>query len=337
MGGDYAPFEVVQGAVDFARETGRGVLLVGQPDRVRTALAVAEPGRLPVELVPASEVISFGEKVDSIRSKRDSSIRVGLRLVRDGQASGFVSAGHTGAAMALSKLVLGQLDGVDRPALPAPFPRRNGGATVLLDVGANVDCRPEHFRQFAVMGHHYARRIFGAENPRVALLSIGEEDSKGTETLREVSRILRETRINFIGNVEGNDLFHDRADVVVCDGFVGNVALKVAEGVAEAVGAILREETRSGSMISNGISMLGALALRPALTNLKKKMDYEEIGGVPLLGLKGVSIVAHGRSRARAIRSALRVADQAVESRMSELIGGEIEALHQAEKRLAAS
>ena len=329
MGGDHAPGEIVRGGVEYARLTGRKVLLVGRPGPIEEALAELDVSGLDIEVVPARDVIGFGEKITSVRSKRDSSIHVGTRLVRDGKASAFVSAGHTGAVMAVSKVVYGLLPGVDRPALPAPLPRRTAGYTILLDAGANVDCRIEHLRQFAVMGAHYARRIFGVDNPRVALLSIGEEDSKGNDTLREVARILRETSINFVGNVEGNHLFGDRADVVVCDGFVGNIALKVGEGIAESIVGMIRDE-----VTKTAFRRLGAFFLRKAFGELKRRTDYAEYGGVPLLGLKRVTIVAHGRSSARAIRNALRAGDAAARERIVERIGEDIAELHRAEERL---
>ncbi|NJN64528.1 MAG: phosphate acyltransferase PlsX [Acidobacteria bacterium] len=332
MGGDLAPLEVVQGAVDYARDTGRKILLVGAPDAVEAALAHADPSRTaPCEIVPASETIGFEDTIRSIRSKRDSSIRVGIRLVKDGRAAGFVSAGHTGAVMALSKVVLGLIEGVDRPALPAPLPRRGEGFTILLDAGANVDSKPEHLLQFAAMGADYSSSIFQVEDPRVALLSIGEEDSKGTDELREVARVLSESSINFIGNCEGNTLFTDRADVVVCDGFVGNVALKVAEGLAEAIYGMIKDEVNAGSVLN----LLGALAMRPTFRSLKRRIDYAETGGVPLLGVRGISVVAHGRSNAKAIRSALRVAAQAHQTALVEKIGREIAHLTETRARLS--
>jgi glycerol-3-phosphate acyltransferase PlsX len=333
MGGDTAPAEPVRGAVEYSRENGRGVVLVGRRGPIEDELGAIDTAGADVSIVEASEVVSSEETLATIRSKRDSSIRVGVRLVRDGEASALVSAGHTGAMMALSKVVFGVLPGVDRPALPAPLPRRTSGHTILLDAGANVDCKAEHFLQFAVMGADYARHVFNIDDPRVALLSIGEEESKGSDLLFGVSKVLRATSINFIGNVEGNDLWSDRADVVVCDGFVGNIALKVAEGLAEAIYGIIKDEVESGSLLN----MLGALAMRPAFRSLKKRIDYAETGGVPLLGLKGISVVAHGRSNARAIKSAMRVADRAAAQRLVEVIGREIAGLHEAEKRISST
>ncbi|RMG44772.1 MAG: phosphate acyltransferase PlsX [Acidobacteria bacterium] len=333
MGGDHAPHEIVRGALEYARDTGNRVLVVGRPDELEAALARC--GGRPsdrLEIVPASQVIEMGEKITSIRTKRDSSIHVGARLLRDGRAAGFVSAGHTGAMMAVCKVICGLLEGVDRPALPAPLPQRGGGYAILLDAGANLDCRPEHFRQFAVMGHHYARRVFGIERPRVALLSVGEEDTKGTEVLRKVQHILKATKINFIGNVEGNSIFSRRTDVVLCDGFVGNVVLKVSEGIAESIVNELRDEIARGPL-----RRLGALALKPVFRVLMRKLDYAEYGGVPLLGLNGVAVVAHGRSRAKAIRNALKVAETAARLEMVQKIAADIEALHEAEQRLGAT
>ncbi len=332
MGGDHAPSETVRGAVEYARDSGREVILVGEPAAIEGALRGLEMGSAAIDIQPASQVIESGEKIGKIRTKRDSSLHVACRLVRDGRAAALVSAGHTGAFMAIGRVILGRIPGVDRPALPAPFPHRGPGYSILIDAGANLDCRPEHFRQFAVMGFHYARRVFGIENPRVALLGIGEEDSKRNAVQREVASILHETRVNFIGNVEGNDLFADRADVVLCDGFVGNVTLKVAEGLAETFIDELR-----GEIVKDPLKRLGALPLRPVFRVLRNKLDYREYGGVPLLGLEEVAVVAHGRSQSRAIGNALRVAERAADSGMIEKIARDITVLHETEERLAAA
>src|SRR5712691_2480136 len=253
MGSDKAPKPEIEGALQAARHHGVRVLLVGPGPRLKAELA-RDPGarRLPVEVVHASEVITMEDKVQAVRSKRDSSMRVGLRLVREGRAAGFVTAGNTGAAMASAKMVLGALHGVDRPALAAVFPTAPGTAAILLDVGANVDCKPHHLEQFAVMGEIYFRSMFGGmfENkafgrsmfgrrPRVGLLSIGEEETKGNELTRESFQLLKRLPLNFVGNVEGRDLFSGHVDVIVADGFVGNVALKTSEGVANLVRATL--------------------------------------------------------------------------------------------------
>lgn len=331
MGGDHAPREVVRGGVEYARATGRPVVLVGRPEAIEGALRECVLDRARLEIVPAADVIDFQEKISrKVLFGKESSLLVGARLVREGRARAFVSAGHTGAMMAISKVVFGLLDGVDRPALPATLPRVGGGITVLLDVGANVDCKPENLRQFAVMGEIYARLVHGVSAPKVALLSIGEEDTKGNEIGREVARILRETPVQFVGNVEGNDLLTDKADVVVCDGFVGNVALKVAEGVAEAITGLLKTEMTRYPW-RKPVGLLVRRYLRPQL----KRLDYEEIGGVPLLGLRQVSVVAHGRSNAKAVRNALAAADAAASSGMIDRMAREIAVLHEAEQRVA--
>src|ERR1017187_565229 len=227
MGSDRAPKPEIEGALQAARHHGVRVLLVGPQDRLKADLA-RYPGarRLPVEIVHASEVITMEDKVEAIRAKRDSSIRVGLRLVREGRVAGFVTAGNTGAAMATAKFVLGALPGVDRPALATPMPSSTGNPCVLLDVGANVDCKPHNLEQFAVMGEIYARTVLKIKEPRVGLLSIGEEETKGNDLTREAFPLLKALPIRFVGNVEGRDIFSGKADVIVCDGFVGNVALK---------------------------------------------------------------------------------------------------------------
>src|SRR3979411_2189323 len=242
MGSDKAPKPEIEGACQGARQQGVRVLLVGPAPRLKAELA-HYPGarRLPVEVVHATEVITMDDKVEAIRAKRDSSIRVGLRLVREGRAAGFVTAGNTGAAMASAKVVLGALPGVDRPALAAAFPTVLNTAAILLDVGANVDCDPINLEQFAVMGDIYCRAIFGKKRPRIGLLSIGEEESKGNELTREAFPLLKALPINFIGNVEGRDLYNGKADVIVCDGFVGNGARKVSEGLVATVRAMMKE------------------------------------------------------------------------------------------------
>ena len=321
MGGDYAPAEIVRGGVAFARESGRRVLLVGRREAIEPALAAAKAGDAPVEIVEASEVIGFEDHIAAVRSKRDSSLHVGARLVRDGKAAGFVSAGHTGAMMAICKTVLGVIRGVDRPALPAPLPRLDGGRVIIVDAGANLACKAEHLRQFAVMGSHYCRRVFGVPSPKVALLSVGEEDSKGTEVGREAAELLRASSLEFVGNIEGNSLLSGRADVVVCDGFVGNVALKVAEGVAETVGGMLRSE-----LTRRPWRLPLAAWLRSVMRPQWRRLDYAEVGGVPLLGLARAAVVAHGRSSAKATANALRVCEAVVAGGMIEQIAGEFAA-----------
>jgi len=267
--------------------------------------------RLPIEIVHASEYITMEDKVEAIRAKRDNSMRVGLRLVREGRANGFVTAGNTGAAMATAKIVLGAVPGVDRPALAAVFPTAPGNPAMLLDVGANVDCTPENLEQFAIMGDIYFRAMFpnmfgkksGTAGPRVGLLSIGEEEGKGNDLTREAFRLLKQLPLNFVGNVEGRDLYNGQVDVIVADGFVGNVALKISEGVANLVRTALKE-----SLKATITRQVGALLSRSAFTDFKKRLDHTEYGGAPLLGVKGVCIITHGSSNANAMKNAVRVA-----------------------------
>jgi glycerol-3-phosphate acyltransferase PlsX len=316
MGSDKAPKPEIEGALQAARHHGIRVLLIGPEAQLRAELA-RYPGarRLPVEVVHASEVITMHDKVEAIRAKRDSTIRVGLRLVRERRASGFVTAGNTGAAMATAKVVLGALPGVDRPALAAAFPTVLNTAAVLLDVGANVDCTPNNLEQFAVMGDIYCRSIFGMKHPRVGLLSIGEEDSKGNELTRAAFQLLKRLPINFIGNVEGRDLYNGHVDVIVADGFVGNVALKTSEGVARLVRAVLKETLKSTIT-----RQVGAYISRNAFSDFKKRLDHTEYGGAPLLGVKGVCIITHGSSNTNAIKNAMRVAAEFAEGKVNETI-----------------
>jgi glycerol-3-phosphate acyltransferase PlsX len=305
MGSDRAPKPEIEGAILAAREYDVRVLLIGDETRLRAFLA-DHPGaaRLPIEIVHASQVIGMREPAArAVRAKRDSSIRVGLRLVRQGQAAGFVTAGNTGAAMAAAKMVLGTLAGVDRPALAAVFPTATGKAAILLDVGANVDSRPHALQQFAVMGEIYSRHIFGVTRPRVGLLSIGEEESKGNELTRHAFALLKELPLDFVGNVEGRDLYQGAVDVIVCDGFAGNVALKVSEGVADLVRLLLKQ-----SLESTVAAKVGFLLARHAFRDFKRRLDYSEYGGAPLLGVKGACIITHGSANNNAVKNSIRVA-----------------------------
>ncbi len=333
MGSDRAPKPEIEGAIHAARNYGVRVLLVGPEATIKAELdRHPAAARLPIEIVPASEVISMEDKaVQAVRAKRDSSMRVGLRLVRERQAAGFVTAGNTGAAMATAKMVLGALHGVDRPALAAVFPTAPGTAAILLDVGANVDCKAHNLEQFAVMGEIYfrsmfgrsmfGRSMFGAERlgaerrPRVGLLSIGEEETKGNLLTREAFQLLKQLPLNFVGNVEGRDLFNGHVDVIVADGFVGNVALKISEGVANLVRTVLKE-----SLKATITSQVGAMLSRSAFSDFKKRIDHTEYGGAPLLGIKGVCIITHGSSNANAIKNAVRVASEFSERRINESI-----------------
>src|ERR1700752_1439821 len=310
MGSDRPPKPEIEGAIHAARSYGMRVLLVGPEATIRAELDRHPSSlRLPLEIVHASEVITMEDKaVQAVRAKRDSSMRVGLRLVREGRATGFVTAGNTGAAMATAKMVLGGIPGVDRPALAAVFPTAIRTVAILLDVGANVDCTPENLEQFAVMGEIYFRSMFGTRRPRVGLLSIGEEESKGNELTRETFQLLKQLPFNFIGNVEGRDIYSGKVDVIVADGFVGNVALKTSEGVANLVRATLKESLRATIT-----RQVGYLLSRSAFADFKKRLDHTEYGGAPLLGVKGVCFITHGSSNSNAIKNAIRVAAEFVE------------------------
>jgi glycerol-3-phosphate acyltransferase PlsX len=323
MGSDRNPKPEIEGALLAARNYGVRVLLVGPEERLRRELANHPAAKgVPVDVVNATQVIEMHEKaVQAVRGKKDSSMHVGLRLVKEKRAVGFVTAGNTGAAMAAAKMVLGALPGVDRPALANVFPTSAGKnkPSILMDVGANVDCKPYNLAQFALMGMMYSRAIFKTSNPTVGLLSIGEEEGKGNELTRKAHSLMKELPINFVGNVEGRDVYNGKVDVIVCDGFVGNVALKISEGLVEAVRFLLKE-----SLTSTITSQVGALLARKAFTNFGRKLDYSEYGGAPLLGLRGVSIVGHGRSNANAIKNAIRVAKEFYESGINTLIEQEL-------------
>ncbi len=328
MGSDRAPKPEIEGAIHAARQYGVRVLLVGPESTVKAELdRHPSAARLPLEIVPATEVITMEDKVEAIRAKRDSSMRVGLRMVREGSASGFVTAGNTGAAMATAKIVLGAVPGVDRPALAAVFPTAPGNPAMLLDVGANVDCSAQNLEQFAVMGDVYFRAMYGkrpgTSGPRVGLLSIGEEDSKGNDLTREAFQLLRQLPLNFVGNVEGRDLYNGKLDVIVADGFVGNVALKISEGVANLVRTVLKE-----SLKATITSQVGALLSRSAFTDFKKRLDHTEYGGAPLLGVKGVCIITHGSSNANAMKNAIRVASEFSARGINQSIERGLAALH---------
>jgi glycerol-3-phosphate acyltransferase PlsX len=321
MGGDNAPVAEVEGALRAADELGLRVLLVGQEEIVRQALA-KNPGAdsLPIEVRHASEVITMDDSAaKAVRAKKDSSIHVCARLVRDGEADGFVSAGNTGAVMATAKMIQGMIRGVQRPALAQGFPTVTGNPVVIIDIGANVDSSSAMLAQFAVMGEIYSRIIFHRDVPRVGLLSIGEEEHKGNELTKAVTPLLKGLPINFIGNVEGRDIYRGLADVVVCDGFIGNVVLKVSEGLVEMIRQMLRE-----SLEATLTRKIGYALSEGAYKDFKKRVDYSEFGGAPLLGVKGVTIICHGRSDGNAIKNAIRVAGEFAEGRISEKIEAEL-------------
>jgi phosphate acyltransferase len=325
MGGDHAPAVEVEGAIQAARDLRARILLVGQEDRIRGELerqGVPNPRkqRLHIEIVNATEIISMDDPVaQSVRRKRDSSIRVAARLVREGKAHGLVSAGNTGAVMAIAKLMLGTLPSVDRPALAGIFPTLKGRGTVLLDVGANAECKPEHLEQFAIMGSIYSRSILGVRNPKVGLMSIGEEDIKGNELTKDTLYLLKEAPINFIGNVEGRDIFTGDVDVIVSDGFTGNVILKTSEGLVEAIMGLLKTEL--GQTI---LTQIGAMLSLNAFRSVKKRLDYSEFGGAPLLGCKQICLICHGSSNSKAIRNAIRIGREFYKGKLSERIESEL-------------
>src|SRR4051812_18606090 len=322
MGSDRAPKPEVEGAILAARSYDVHVLLVGKEDVIRAEMRNHPSTHFlrNLEVVPADEVIAMDDKAaQAVRSKKKSSIHVGLRLVREGKAAGFATAGNTGAAMATAKMILGALPGVDRPGLAAVFPPSKGTAAILLDVGANVDSKPQNLEQFAIMGDIYSRFIFGNNRPRVGLLSVGEEEGKGNDLTKEAYKLIKPLPINFVGNVEGRDLYNGHVDVIICDGFVGNVALKISEGLVEAVRYLLKESLRS--TIS---SQVGFLLSRRAFADFKKRLDYSEYGGAPLLGVKGVCIIGHGSSNANAIKNAIRVAAEFAERGINQKIEQEI-------------
>ncbi len=322
MGGDHAPKPEVEGAVRAAKTLGVRVILVGREELLREELARHDGARgLPIEIVHASErVLMEDSATRAVRAKRDSSIRVAARLVRDGAAQGWVSAGNTGAVMVTAKMVQGTVPGVDRPALASAFPTLKGRPAVMVDVGANVDCTPRMLAQFAVMGNIYSRVIFHTEAPRVGLLSIGEEEHKGNELTRSAARLIRSLPLNFIGNVEGRDLYTGAADVIVCDGFTGNVALKVSEGMVEVIKHLLQE-----SLKATITRQIGYVLSRAAYADFRKRVDYSEYGGAPLLGVRGVCIICHGRSNANAIKNAIRVAAEFSSGRVNQRIENELQ------------
>ncbi|MDM9385108.1 phosphate acyltransferase PlsX [Chlorogloeopsis sp. ULAP01] len=317
MGGDNAPGEIVAGALRAREELGVEVLLVGDPQRIEAALpAKINVGQ--VQIVPAEDAIAMNEEaLTSIRRKPKASINVAMDLVKQGQADAVISAGHSGAAMAAALLRLGRLPGIDRPAIGAVFPTIVASKQVLiLDVGANVDCRPKFLEQFAVMGSIYSQYVLGVSEPKVGLLNIGEEDCKGNDAAVRAHQLLRENaQIAFIGNAEGRDVLSGQFDVIVCDGFVGNVLLKFAEAVGEVMLQIMREELPQGLR-----GQLGTAVLKPNLKRIKQRVDHAEHGGALLLGVDGICIISHGSSQAPSIFNAIRLAKEAVNNQVLQRI-----------------
>ncbi|MEJ5172694.1 MAG: phosphate acyltransferase PlsX [Hydrogenothermaceae bacterium] len=311
MGGDYAPLCNIKGAIEFASETKIGVYLVGKKDILLQEIKkhnLSIEG-LPIEIVDAPETIQMHESPSvALRKKRNSSMHIAGKLVREGKAQAFVSAGNTGAAMSIGKFVIGAAEGIERPGIAVAFPNKKGSRTVLIDVGANVDSRPRHLLYFAVMGHTYVKEILGtSDNPKIGILSIGEEEGKGNELVKDTYPLLKMTNLNFIGNAEGRDIFTGDFDVIVCDGFVGNVVLKTAESLGMIILEMIKEEVNKSL-----VSKIGAALMVPALKRFKKKADFTEYGGAPLLGTKGTCIITHGRADERAIKNALKFASEFV-------------------------
>lgn len=314
MGGDHAPHVEVEGAVLAAKEYGSQIILVGDAEIVEKELSKYAVKDLPIYVKQASEVIRMDESPSKALRKKDSSLRVAFDLVKNGEADAVVSAGNSGAAMATAMVVMRKLEGVDRPAIATVMPTLKG-ACVVLDVGANVDCKPFHLAQFAVMGDVYAQFILKKERPKVGLLSNGSEETKGTDLTRETHAILKQLPMNYIGYIEGRDIFAGNADVVVCDGFVGNVVLKTSEGLADAIGKMLKEE-----ILKSPLAKFGYLLSKEAFGRFKKKVDYSEYGGAPLLGIDGVGIISHGSSTPNAIKNAIRVAQEFASSGANDLL-----------------
>ncbi len=321
MGGDHGPAVVVEGAVAAVREFGASIILVGDKAAIEREVVRLQAQSLDIEIAHASQVVGMAESPShALRRKRDSSLRVAAGLVKDGTAAGFISAGNTGAAMAISMFVIGVLPGVDRPAIAAVLPNLRK-FTILLDAGANVDPKPWHLLQFAVMGHVYARDILGLDSPRVGLLSVGEEEGKGNELTKEAYELLKDSSLNFLGNVEGRDIYNGRCDVVVTDGFTGNVALKISESLAEMLGSMIREE-----LLRDTRSKIGAALAMPAFERFRRRIDYTEVGGAPLLGIDGAAIICHGASPVKALKNAVRVAGEWANAGLNEHIKAALEA-----------
>ncbi|MEW6685167.1 MAG: phosphate acyltransferase PlsX [Candidatus Edwardsbacteria bacterium] len=325
MGGDNAPEVIVDGAIGAARESeGRfEVLLVGLEEKVRKELdrhhrlkkLYHRVKKLPISIVNATQTIEMGESpIEALKKKPNSSISLGIQLQKEKKADAFVSAGNTGAVMAATLLRLDRLEGIDRPAIATFVPTEHGTA-IVLDVGANVDCKPHHLLQFATMGSIYSQYIFNRENPKVGLLNVGEESSKGNELTQKTYQLLASSSLNFIGNLEGKDVLHGTADVIVCDGFVGNVLLKLTESVIVLFFSIIKQH-----VYTNLWAKIGAFLLKPALKQFATDFDYAEYGGAPLLGVNSTCIICHGRSTAKAIGNAIRLAAQFVEKRVNEHI-----------------
>jgi len=303
MGGDRAPDALVRGAINAARDHGVEIILVGIEDMLRETLKRQGGSNLPISIYPASQIVDMEESpADSLRHKKDSSIRVAFELVRQGKAKAVVSAGNSGATLATAMVALGRINGV-RPAIATlmPTPKK---PVAMIDVGANVDCKPIHLLQFGIMGSVFAGELLNNPRPRVGLLSIGEEDTKGNQLVKKAYDLLADSKLNFVGNVEGGEVFRGDVDVVVCDGFVGNICLKLSEGLAKAILTMLKSEIGEGLMADMG------LRLKSAFKRFYKIIDYAEYGGAPLLGINGIAIICHGLSASKAVKNAIQLADE---------------------------
>lgn len=313
MGGDRGPEEAVRGALQAVQDADICVTLFGDEQRIRAALPAEGFTADKIRIVHTSQVITMEDSpFEAVGKKKDSSIRVAFEHLKQGEVEAVVSAGNSGATMAASIRTLGRLKNISRPGIAGIYPTLKG-PVVMMDVGANVDCRPQHLFQFGVMASAFSTVLFGTERPRVGLLSIGEEGSKGNVLVKKAHELFRESSLNFIGNVEGRDTFQGDVDVIVCDGFVGNVCLKLSEGLAEAVMTMLGEEISKTFR-----AKLGYMLAKPAFANFKERVDYAEYGGAPLLGMNGTGIICHGRSSARAIKNAILVADELVRKKVNE-------------------
>jgi glycerol-3-phosphate acyltransferase PlsX len=322
MGGDFAPKNTVAGAVQALREYPHitKLFLVGDTEQVKAELAANKYSDPRIEIVHASQVVDMSDRaVESVRRKKDSSVSRAVDLVKSGAAEAIVSAGHTGAAVAATTIKLRTLPGVDRPGIASIIPTENN-IFVLIDAGANIDARPMHLLQYAVMGSVYSQHVLGYKNPTIGLMSIGDEDVKGSDFTKEVFKLLKESKLNFRGNVEGHDLFENPVEVVLCDGFVGNVVLKTCESIADAIFRWLKHELQK-----TPLRMAGAMIAKGAFKAIKKKINYEEYGGSPLLGVNGICIIAHGASSAKAIKNAIRVAAEGIQQQVNPHIVAELQ------------
>jgi glycerol-3-phosphate acyltransferase PlsX len=320
MGGDHAPAATVEGAIKAVNESRTlSVILVGNEKEIKKELKNRKYPHSSISIEHASQIVEMDEPpLTALRRKKDSSIKISVDLVKQGKANAMVSAGNSGAVMATALLLLGKLHGVERPAIAAVMPTLKG-LFILIDAGANVDCKSKHLLQFAIMGQAYAKSIFDVMSPRVGLLSIGEEDVKGNELTKEVFQLLKNSGINFIGNIEGKNIFMGDADVVVCDGFVGNIALKISEGLAEAMRKMLKREISDKTA-----GKIGYVLLKDAFKRFKKRTDYSEYGGAPLLGISKPCIISHGRSSSKAIKNAIKIASEFHKKKVLEIISAEL-------------